>query len=75
MTNVTKDNLFKPSRTRMETRAEITDKAAKGIIDEAAAKRIAKTEKLRQARLTKEAEDAENALRSTAPVKRTGKSK
>lgn len=37
--------------TRQETRAEVTDAAARAIIDSEAAKRDAKTAKLRAARL------------------------
>ena len=53
---VTKETLFKP--TRPETKAEITDRTVRAILDDEAAKRRAKTEKLRAARLAMEAENA-----------------
>ena len=54
----TKDTLFKSSRSKAETKADITDRTVKAILDDEAAKRRAKTEKLRAARLAKEAENA-----------------
>jgi len=48
--------LFKPNSTRTEAKADTTDKAARQIIDAEAAKRAAKTEKLRAARLAQEAD-------------------
>ena len=53
---VTKETLFKP--TRSETKAEITDRTVRAILDDEVAKRRAKTEKLRAARLAMEAENA-----------------
>lgn len=55
---ITKDTLFKPSRSRAETKAEITDNAARAIIDAEAAAREAKSAKLRAARLAREADTA-----------------
>ena len=54
----TKDTLFKQTRPKAETKAEITDRTVRAILDDEAAKRRAKTEKLRAARLAMEAEDA-----------------
>jgi hypothetical protein len=60
MKKITKDNLFKPNPTRGETKHETTDEAARAIIESEAGKRERKTERLREARLAKEAEaDAE----------------
>ena len=55
---LTKDTLFKPARSKAETKAEITDRTVREILDDEVAKRRAKTAKLRAARLAKEAEDA-----------------
>lgn len=55
---ITKHNLFKPSKSKSETKADITDKAARSILDAEAAKRREKTEKLRAQRLAKESEKA-----------------
>jgi hypothetical protein len=49
---VTKENLFKPSRT--ETKADKTDSAARTIIEAEAAKRREKSERLRAKRLANE---------------------
>lgn len=40
-----------PGKSKSETKAEITDRTARAIIDAEAARRDAKTEKLRQARM------------------------
>ncbi len=55
---LTKDTLFKPTRSKAETKAEITDRTVRAILDDEVAKRRAKTEKLRAARLAMESEDA-----------------
>lgn len=44
-------SLFKPKPSKGESKAEITDHAARAIIDDEAARREAKTAKLRQARM------------------------
>lgn len=54
--------LFKPNR--QESKAQTTDAAARAIIDSEAAKREAKTARLRAARLAQAAEEA------PAPAKR-----
>ncbi len=51
---LTRDTLFKPNRSKAETKADITDRTARGIMDSEAAKREAKTERLRAARLAAE---------------------
>jgi hypothetical protein len=51
---ITKENLFKPSKSRSETKADITDNAARAIIETEAAKRREKSERLRAARLAHE---------------------
>jgi hypothetical protein len=58
---ITKDNLFRPTRSKAETKAQVTDNAARAIIDAEADSREAKTERLRKARLKMEAEQAESA--------------
>jgi hypothetical protein len=65
---ITKDNLFRPARSKAETKADITDSAARAIIDAEAEKREAKTERLRKARLKMEAEQA--AASDAAPEKK-----
>jgi hypothetical protein len=49
---VTRENLFKPSRT--ETKADKTDNAARAIIEAEAAKRREKSARLRAKRLANE---------------------
>ena len=46
---------FKPRPSKAETKADITDHAARTIISDEAARREAKTARLRQARLEREA--------------------
>jgi len=53
--SITEHALFKPRPSRLETKAEITDHAARVIIGDEAARREAKTARLRQARLESEA--------------------
>lgn len=55
---ITKDNLFRPMRSKSETKAEITDSTARAIIGAEAERREAKTAKLREARLASEERDA-----------------
>ena len=66
---ITKDNLFRPSRSKAETKAQVTDNAARAIIDAEVDSREAKTERLRQARMKMEAEQAANE--EAAPAKKT----
>lgn len=66
---MTKDTLFRPSR--METKAETTTAVAMGMIDKESAARDAKTQRLRAARLEREAAE----LRKTPPKKRTSAKK
>jgi len=64
MTAVPASNLFAPTRSKHESKAEATTKAALNIIDTEAAKRVAKTERLRAARLAQE-----EAVVEAPPVK------
>jgi len=52
---VTTGNVFRPKPSKAETKADITDHAARAIITDEAERREAKTAKLRQARLEREA--------------------
>lgn len=51
----TRETVFPPARTKPATRAEMTDRAARAIIEEERKLRDAKTARLRQARLEMEA--------------------
>ena len=53
--SITEHALFKPRASKAETKAGITDHGARAIIGDEAARREAKTAKLRQARLENEA--------------------
>lgn len=53
--NIDEKRLFKPKLAQAETKADITDHAARTIIDEQASCREEKTARLRQARLENEA--------------------
>lgn len=58
---ITEANLFKPKASKAESKADITNHAARAIIDDEAAKRAAKSARLRAARLENEAKLAEIA--------------
>jgi hypothetical protein len=53
---ITQDNLFRPVRSKAETKAEITDQTARSIVGAEAERRDAKTARLRKARLASEAQ-------------------
>ncbi len=59
------DGIFKPKATIGEKKQDATDRAAKSIVDGEIAKREAKTERLRLARL--ERESTEPAIAAKAP--------
>lgn len=67
--------VFKPTPSRSESRSDAIDRAAKEIIASETAAMLAKTAKLRAARLAREAEEAANppAVAET-PVKKRKKS-
>lgn len=70
------NDVFRPLRSRTETKAATTDNAARAIIDAEAARRETKTAKLRQARLESEARAAAEPAPVTAPKpKKTAKAK
>jgi hypothetical protein len=62
------DNVFKPKPSQAELRVDATTRAAQAIMDEEASSREAKTERLRAARLAKEA--AEESLVQSIPAKK-----
>lgn len=62
---IDENTLFKPKASKAETKADITNEAARAIIDDEASQREAKTAKLRQMRLAQEAA----AAAIPAPVK------
>ncbi len=51
---ITQHNLFRPTKSKSETKAEITDHTAKGIIAAETKARDAKSARLRAARLENE---------------------
>ena len=77
---ITRDNLFRPARSKAETKAEITDHTARAIIDAETERRETKSARLRQIRLEKEAEEAATATpppklrRTKAPGPKRGRS-
>lgn len=77
---ITEQSIFKPKASKSESKAEITDHAARAIIDDEVARREAKTAKLRQARLELEAKQADEAAaaaksktKTPAPARRAKK--
>lgn len=69
------NSVFQPKSSKQEAKADTTTRIAREILDAEAAKREAKTEKLRQARLLREAAEAEDAPKRAKPAKRTAASK
>ena len=55
---LTKDTLFKPARSKAETKADFIDRTVRAILDDEVARRRAKTAKLRAARLEMETQEA-----------------
>ncbi len=73
MQKMSKETLFKPSRG--EVKGDATTRAAREIIDRERAERDAKTERLRTARLAKEAADEEAARLAPPPAPRRAAAK
>lgn len=70
---IDEQSLFKPRPSKAETKADITDHAARAIIGDEASRRDAKTARLRQARLESEARLTELAPPSKSLPTRTRK--
>lgn len=60
---------FMPSKSKSETKADVTNHAAKTIIDAEIAKRDEKTARLREARIAREALEAETSAKPAAKPK------
>ena len=58
---ITEHNLFRPKASKAETKADVTNHAARAIIGAEAERREAKTARLRQARMEAEAKLAASA--------------
>ncbi|WP_309084547.1 hypothetical protein [Chelativorans sp.] len=59
MAKVTRDNLFKPTLSRTETKSRTTDEVSRAITSAEVAQRERKTARLKAMRLAKEAEERE----------------
>lgn len=68
MTRIADTSVFRPVRLKAETRDEITARIAREIVSSEAADRIAKTERLRAARLAQEEVEI-----TSAPIVRAAK--
>lgn len=66
----TKESIFKPTKSKAETKSEITDRTARAVIDAEANARDAKTERLKAQRLAMEAKRAAEEAANPAPVKK-----
>ena len=74
MSEISVENGAKRAPSRLDARAEATTKAARDIIGQEAAARIAKTERLRAARLAQEAAaPPPDAAKAAAPASVRGK--
>ncbi len=69
MSDISKDNLFRRLKSKAESKADITNSAARAIIDEQVQARETKTQRLRAARLKMEAEAAARAPAEKAAKK------
>jgi len=61
----------KPARTKMESRADVTDAAARAILHSELAAREAKTARLRAARMAREAKKEAPAAKPARAAKRS----
>ncbi|WP_080918717.1 hypothetical protein [Manganibacter manganicus] len=68
------DGVFKPKPTSAENKNATTTHVARSIIEGEATKRAAKTERLRNARLAKEAQEVTTPMK-LKPAKRSPKSR
>lgn len=66
MASANHDGIFKPNLTKTESKAEAVSRIARSMIDQEIAKRDAKTARLREARM------ARDAAVPTAPTRKTG---
>lgn len=55
MAGTNRDGLFKPNLTKTESKAETVSRVARSMIDQEIAKRDAKTARLREARMARDA--------------------
>lgn len=59
---LTRDTLFKPNKSKSENKADTTTQVARAIMDDETARREAKTERLRAARVAAEEKAEPKAL-------------
>lgn len=64
---INRHNLFRPGKSKADTKADVTDHTARAIVDAEAERREAKTARLRRARLEMEARASEET--ETSPTK------
>lgn len=72
MTTLTRDTVFKPKLSQTESKADAVSRIARSMIEQEASLRQAKTARLREARLAKEAADA--AATAPKPARKNAKS-
>ncbi|WP_421927837.1 hypothetical protein [Neoaquamicrobium sediminum] len=70
MDDVFINTVFQPKPSKQETKADVTTKAARAIIDHEATAREAKTERLRAARLAQEEAAVADAPAAKKPRKK-----
>ncbi|SHO67682.1 hypothetical protein SAMN02745172_04363 [Pseudoxanthobacter soli DSM 19599] len=71
MTALTRDTVFKPKLSQTESKADAVSRIARSMIEQEASLRQAKTARLREARLAKEAADA--AATAPKPARKSAK--
>jgi hypothetical protein len=70
MRSVPGNDVFKPNLSRQETKSDMTTKVAQQIIDSEATARAAKTERLRAARLARDADAEPQPVKAKVQRKR-----
>lgn len=73
MKHMPEPGLFKPAPSRTEAKSDTTSRVARQIVDLEAAARLAKTERLRAARLAQETEAPVAAPKKPARKRQVGK--
>ena len=74
MQNLTENSIFKPKLSKSDSKSEATSRVAREILDSEAASRVAKSARLRAARLAREATETPAPAAKTVRRKRSTRS-
>ncbi len=73
MAKLNRDTLFQPKLSKTESKAESVSRIAMSMIEQEVAQREAKTARLREARLAREAAESQAVLRSAGAAGKRSK--